>query len=228
MDSVAKTEQIEISAINRNLSNQMRVDHVRADVVTEYAEAMADGAVFPPVKVYMNEEGRYHLSDGFHRVAAAEKNGSTTIAAIIEPGNERQAWLNSLGVNDTHGLRRSASDKRNAIEQALGDSELRQWSDNAIAKVCNVSPHTVKSVRMTMHLQSDTMQMQSDSPRTYTDRWGNTATMDTSNIGRKSDVRQDVQIDADLSTALKRLVVKHGADEVRRAADAILAEMAEW
>ncbi len=53
----------------------------------------------------------------------------------------------SLGVNSTHGLRRSNTDKRKAVMTLLQDSEWSQWSDRVIAKQCQVSPTFVAKVR---------------------------------------------------------------------------------
>ena len=56
---------------------QMRVE-MQTDVVLEYADAMLDGAVFPPVVIYFDQTD-YWLADGFHRVEAPRKIERETI-----------------------------------------------------------------------------------------------------------------------------------------------------
>lgn len=50
-----------------------------------------------------------------------------------------------------HGLRRSNEDKRRAVMTLLNDAEWVTWSDNAIAKACNVSPHTVADAKKSIY-----------------------------------------------------------------------------
>ena len=62
----------------------------------------------------------------------------------------------------------------------LEDEEWSQWSDVEIARQCAVSNRTVGRIR------SSLCQSQSDAPpRTYTTKHGTTATMNTSNIGKR-------------------------------------------
>ena len=87
------------------------------DVVAEYAEAMKDGAKFPPVIVY-REKSKHYLADGFHRVEAAKENGETEIVAEVRDGGFNDALRLALGANAAHGLRRSNADKKRALEIA--------------------------------------------------------------------------------------------------------------
>ena len=91
---------------------QMRVE-MKPDVVREYADDMADGAIFPPVIVYFDGTD-YWLGDGFHRVEAARKLERETINAEVRDGDVRQAVLHGIGSNASHGLRRTQADKRTA------------------------------------------------------------------------------------------------------------------
>ena len=61
---------------------QMCVE-MKPDVVREYANDMAAGAVFPPVIVYHDGSG-FWLGDGYHRVEAARKLEHETIDAYRE------------------------------------------------------------------------------------------------------------------------------------------------
>ena len=57
---------------------------VDEDVVEDYAAAMLSGAAFPPVAVF-SDGADYWLTDGFHRVAAAQCAGLTVIHAQVRP-----------------------------------------------------------------------------------------------------------------------------------------------
>jgi protein gp37 len=162
---------------------------------------MDDGAAFPPVTVFSDGHD-YWLADGFHRIKAAERIGKETIEAEIQQGGRREAILHSVGVNATHGLRRTNDDKRRAVMTLLNDTEgyigedgkrhyWYKWSDREIARRCAVHNSFVSRLRASLST--------SDSePRTYTTKHGTTATMDTSAIGRKSNSEHSDQEDFDL------------------------------
>ena len=124
---------------------QMRVE-MNTQVVIDYAEEMAGGAIFPPVIVY--HDGADHwLGDGYHRVEAARKIGRDSIDAEVRDGTKRDAILLGIGANATHGLRRSQADKRRAVETLLRDDEWSKLSDRQIAKKAKVDHKTVGKIR---------------------------------------------------------------------------------
>jgi ribosomal protein L37AE/L43A len=148
-------------------------------LVDEYAQAMTEGAAFPPLTVY--QDGATHwLADGFHRYHAARQAGIDTIDCTIHSGTLRDAILHAVGANDTHGMRRTNLDKRRAVETLLNDPEWMQWSDREIGRRCAVSHEHVRQLRRSLSTV--------DSERTYTDRYGNITTMNTANIGHTVDV----------------------------------------
>ena len=124
---------------------QMRVE-MKPNVVRDYAEDMANGAIFPPVLVY-HDGTDYWLGDGFHRVEAARKLEHETIEAEVLEGDARQAILHGCGSNASHGLRRTQADKRRAVERLVRDNEWSKWSDREIAKAARVDHKTVAAVR---------------------------------------------------------------------------------
>jgi hypothetical protein len=113
--------------------------------VADYAEAMRDGAAFPPVVVFFDGE-IYYLADGFHRVDAAYKLGLDAIEAEVKQGTHRDAIYYSLGANADHGLRRTAEDKRRAVMRMLEDKDWKCWPQGDIAKACRVSRQFVNEV----------------------------------------------------------------------------------
>ncbi len=112
------TMQVPIQSIRLDGNTQSR-DGVRQELVNDYAEDMRGGAVFPPVIVYDDGENMW-LSEGFHRVYAAQQSGSLEIEAEVRQGTNRDAQLNSMRSNATHGARRTNADKRRAVEMAIG------------------------------------------------------------------------------------------------------------
>ena len=98
---------------------QMRVE-MKPDIVREYADDMAAGAVFPLVEVYY-DGSIYWLAEGYHRVEAARLLERETIDAEVLDGGERDAILRGIGSNASHGLRRTQADKRRAVERLLHD-----------------------------------------------------------------------------------------------------------
>lgn len=121
-------------------------DHVDAEVVKTYAEAMAAGIKFPEIYVY-GSDCQYWLADGRHRLEAAKLSGQKSIRASVFPGTQRDAILHALGANSEHGLRRSSADKRKAVTIMLRDQEWGQWNDSEIARQCAVSQDLVAAVR---------------------------------------------------------------------------------
>ena len=124
---------------------QMRVE-MKPDIVREYADDMAAGAVFPPVEVYY-DGSIYWLAEGYHRVEAARKLDRESIDAEVLDGGERDAILHGIGSNASHGLRRTQADKRRAVERLLRDEEWSKWSNRKIAEAAKVDHKTVATVR---------------------------------------------------------------------------------
>ncbi|RUU98603.1 hypothetical protein EOB36_23255 [Mesorhizobium sp. M6A.T.Cr.TU.017.01.1.1] len=139
--------EIALEAIIVDASAQIRVGGTDVAVVAEYAEAMEQGATFPPVVLFHDGGAEYFPADGFHRIAAAKKMGRSTIFADVRHGNHRDAILHAVGSNADHGLRRTQADKRNAVETLLHDPEWSRLSDRKIAEAAKVDHKTVAKIR---------------------------------------------------------------------------------
>jgi hypothetical protein len=120
-------------------------------VVTEYAERMTEGVVFPPIVVFSDgtcrEDGslNYYLADGFHRTQAALRNQFRDIPADVRPGTKQDALWFALGANKTNGLHMTAGDKKHAISLAFLTWPER--SMNEIAAQLGCSRKWVQDVR---------------------------------------------------------------------------------
>ena len=117
------SELIAIAAIRRDEACQPRAT-THLDLIEEYANALLDGAAFPPVTLFYDGT-IYWLADGYHRLDAAEAACRAEILADVRPGSRRDAILYSLGANAVHGLRRTNEDKRRAVLTMLQDEEWR-------------------------------------------------------------------------------------------------------
>lgn len=137
--------KLKLSDITLDNEIQSR-QQLNQEVITEYAEAMKQGATFPPVVVFY-DDSKYWLADGFHRVSAKKSIDECMIVAEVQSGSRRDAILFAAGANSAYGLQRSNADKRRAVEKLLHDSEWNKWSDNAIAKKCGVSNTFVGKLR---------------------------------------------------------------------------------
>lgn len=196
--SVTTLEHIDVAKLWIDSSTQPRVA-IDMETVSEYAEAMAAGAVFPPVVAY-HDGGRYILADGFHRVLAAREAKIATLAVELHDGTIRDAVLYSVAANAEHGLRRTNADKRRAVERLLRDTEWAKWSDREIARRCRVGHPLVADVRSgltgissseppgtpgtSQGAECAVPEPVAAAERTYTTRHGTKATMKTERIGR--------------------------------------------
>jgi hypothetical protein len=161
--------------LRRDGGTQVRAE-MKPETVDAYAEALSEGADFPPVVAFFDGEV-YWLADGFHRVLAHEKAGLVDVLAEVLNGSKRDALFFAIGANAKHGLNRTNQDKRRAVEFLLKDNAWASNSDNWIASVAHVSQPFVGKVR-------------ADLAATYngyksTERTGKDGrTIDTSGIGK--------------------------------------------
>lgn len=134
------------------------------ETVTEYAERMMEGDVFPPV-VLFNDGNVYYVGDGFHRVLGSERNGFVDIDADVRKGTQQDALWYALAANKTNGRRMTKGDLRHAIALAL-----KTWPDKtqqAIADQVGCSQATVHRVfEDVIHLNNISL------PETRTDSIG--------------------------------------------------------
>jgi hypothetical protein len=102
-----ETIVLELAALLMLQENQIR-ERTDRHTVRRYAEQMAGGATFPPVKVTLTDPTDktkgYTLVDGWHRVEATKVNGGRTIVAeVVTARLEEIAWL-AVVANKAHGL----------------------------------------------------------------------------------------------------------------------------
>jgi hypothetical protein len=119
-----ETVWVRTDDLSRHAESQIRA---KADpqLVAEYAEAMLEGAEFPPVIIFQDTDGYRHLADGHHRVDAAalaalkDTRRSAEVLAEIRPGTLDDALRYAMRANVQHGKRMSDADYARAIGIAL-------------------------------------------------------------------------------------------------------------
>ena len=176
-----------IASIRLDGGTQMRAAE-HPETVQAYAEAMREGIEFPPIVVFVDEEGNHWLADGFQRHSAAVEVGFEEIRAEIRSGTRREAVLFSVAANATHGLPRTNADKRKAVRTLLEDEEWRGWSDREIARRAAVGPDLVGSVRQELSVGDRQIGSEVSAPTVRkVSRNGKTFPMNTGRIGKAED-----------------------------------------
>ncbi len=135
--------QIGLSLITFDAGTQIRAA-LDQQVVSDYADAMTDGAEFPPI-VLFHDGNQHYLADGFHRFMAAQRLSLSAIAADVRPGTKADALWFALGANKANGKRLSEADKKHAIEMAIATWPER--SMNHIAEQLGCSRKWAQDVR---------------------------------------------------------------------------------
>ena len=152
---------VELGRISEDNSLQMRASTSQA-TIEEYRRLLDDAMeskdpkytepVWPfaePVRLFnvRAADGLYLIADGFHRVQAAREAGWEWVQATVVDGTVEDATLAAIKSNIGHGLARTTADKRRAVLAALRHPSLAGQSDREIARICGVSPPTIKTVR---------------------------------------------------------------------------------
>ena len=118
-----------------------RIFGVNEEKVEEYAEAIENGAEFPPIKVWKKPDGTYQVIDGVHRISAYRKLGRQYIEAeIVEDIQDEIDFMErAIQENLKHGLPLSREDKREDARRLY----LKGRKPESIAKLFKVSLRTV-------------------------------------------------------------------------------------
>jgi hypothetical protein len=174
-ERVASMPRIRLTALRLDGGTQPRAA-IDEQIVAEYADAMTNGAEFPPIVVFFDGQ-TYWLADGFHRYHAAHKAELADFPTDLRHGTQRDAVLFSVGANATHGLRRTNEDKRRAVLRLLDDDEWKNKGSGWIAAQCAVSDRYVRK------LIEDTGASRNNT-EIHVQRNGKSYTMNTANIGK--------------------------------------------
>lgn len=149
-----------LSDLIENVDTQSRVS-LSQETIAEYVEVAKK---LPPADVFFDGD-KYYLADGWHRFYAWDAAGIASIPCLIHDGGLRDALLFAASANQSHGLKRSNSDKRRAVGILLADEEWAAWSDNRIAEHCGVSQNFVSSLRAQLTSDVNSTAADSEKPR---------------------------------------------------------------
>jgi uncharacterized protein YerC len=169
---------IKLSDIRTDGETQARMA-LDQQIVEQYAEHMRDGDLFPPIIVF-HDGSEYWLADGFHRLFATKGNGHETIEADVKQGTLEDAQLFAYGANSRRGLSLSSEDSRNIITKMLIHAVWSKWTNAEIARHVGVSKMTVGRVKQALAPADG-----EETKKTYTNKHGKEATIETKNLGRK-------------------------------------------
>ncbi len=116
----------------------------RADGLDEARIVMLAGSLdsTPPIVVNRRD---MTVVDGAHRVAAARRRGTGTLAVEWFDGTELEAFAEFLHRNSQRGLPVTLADRCRGVQRAL--RVQAGWSDRRIAHLCDVSPKLVARMR---------------------------------------------------------------------------------
>jgi len=209
-------KKLNILNIRTDGGTQPRLELDQA-MVKDYAEKMRDGIVFPPIIVF-HDGSEYWLADGFHRYFATKSNALTTIEAEVKQGTLRDAMLFAWSANNRHGKPPKPEDIRAIIRKMFEDEEWSKWSNVQIAKQLEVSISTVQRLRVAYQEEH---KEQKKTTVTYVDKHGNTTTMETSSIKKKTKKTERPTTKPDLTTEPSEMEqkVKELADTVNTLAE---------
>jgi hypothetical protein len=189
-DVAVEIRSIPIAELRADGETQHRIQ-LHASIVLEYAALMKTGVEFPPIRVWC-DGANYWLTDGFHRVAAAQTIGRASLTAEILYGSLSEAQWDSYAANSSHGVRRTTEECRRIVRLALRHRNAARRSNVEIAKHLHIPEATLRRWRKSLSSPSD-----DDKERVVT-RGESTYVLRTAGIGqggsrRRSKSRTDLQ-----------------------------------
>ena len=116
-------------------------DRLDQETVERYDEAWDR---MPPVTVF-EVDGRWLLTDGFHRHASAIRRDRRTITAEIRVGTHTEALDYAATINLSHGLPLTRAERRRVVETRLRIHP--DWSDRRLAEEMGIGREMIARVR---------------------------------------------------------------------------------
>lgn len=100
-----------------------------------------------PLVAFADGGGRPVLASGFHRLAAAEQAGLSTVLVDVRSGTVDDALDYALAANARHGLPMSRADMARAIGLMLAEPRWRERTDGVIAEHLGCDRKTIAAHR---------------------------------------------------------------------------------
>lgn len=171
-------KKLNIAVIRIDGGTQARVA-LNSAQVTEYAEAMREGEVFPPVVVF-HDGSDYWLADGFHRYHATKQLGFVSIEVEVKEGAVEEAQIYAFGANAKRGLSTNHEDNRSIITRMLEHPISSTWTNAEIARHVGVSKMTVGRVKASMEKAEE------DTVKSFQRKDGKKVKVDTAKLATKA------------------------------------------
>lgn len=117
----------------------------------DHARLLADVEVsLPPIVVHRSS---MRVIDGMHRLQAARMRGDDVISVLFFDGQEADAFVLAVELNQAHGLPLSRADRRAAAQRIMESHP--EWSDRRIAAATGLSAATVGRIRRCSSVQTE-------------------------------------------------------------------------
>lgn len=100
------------------------------EAIESYAEAMKNGAKFPPPIVFRDEDGNLWVSEGHHTIKASRRRGVERIMVDLRQGTAKDARMHAYASNWMHGVQLTLADKTRIVRGLIEDTD---WSNRKIA-----------------------------------------------------------------------------------------------
>jgi len=148
-----------VARVRRDPELQVRLA-MHVGRVDEFAAAMREGVVFPPIVVFYDGCDVW-LSDGFHRITAALRAGREVIEADVRAGGQLDALVFAFFANATHGEPLRPQERKAALRRIIeAHLPLKHGDGVRLAKQLGVSEavvsrqaRAISAERETLHLQ---------------------------------------------------------------------------
>lgn len=137
-------DEVDIAQIDveKSLHNQARIDPpLYKETVTQYAEALDNGAEFPALIGYYTSDDKIILIDGNHRLGAHLKHGTKEVDLYIVDAAQDVIQALTYAANATHG-RPPTEDER--VRHAIHLKDLG-YTNKEAAGVVSLSEHKVST-----------------------------------------------------------------------------------
>ena len=140
-------QEISLELVRPDKEMQVRC-LVSEETIQRYHDVMENEEgrnLFPPILLFLDDDDKYWLADGHHRVLAAIRRKFTSIRAIVRRGSKAEAIWEAAKANGRNGLPLAKVDIRRAVEMVL--AVFPERSNAVIADAIGCSHQYICKIR---------------------------------------------------------------------------------